>query len=138
MLAAHPTAGAETGRPMVARQDKRVWTAAKPYFPDVTGPGQRPMLPNSSLWANPHFDGWNPESIDTMRELRSVIKEDDRFRGDDASMRVAARSFEHQWLPVVSVEKLAAAEALRPAADDYRKKVVAASAASFEVGGQAL
>lgn len=121
-LAAHPTHGAWEQQPSQTRFDARQWKsdAAPPYFPDARGPGERPSLPSSSVWANPHFDGWNPESNDTARELRFVVKEENRFRGDDASLRATQRQFEHQWGPPVSVERLAAAERLRPAQDDYR------------------
>lgn len=138
MLATHPTHGVQDQLPSASRVDKRMWSggADTPYFPDVTGPGQRPMMPSSSVWANPHFDGWNPESTDTARELRFVVKEDNRFRGDDTSLRVAQRSFEHQWMPPVSVEQLAVAERLRPTQDDYRRPVAAAPGGSFQIGGQ--
>lgn len=122
-LAAHPTHGAWDQAPSQTRHDKREWSggAAPPYFPDARGPGERATLPPSSLWANPHFDGWNPESNDTARELRYIVKEENRFRGDDASLRATQRQFEHQWGPPVSVERLAAADRLRPAQDDYSK-----------------
>jgi len=140
MLAAHPTAGAENFQPRTTRDDHRPYaptnTIATPYFPDEKGAGSRPRLPESSLWANPHFEGWNPENVDTMRELRSVVKEDNRFRVDDTSLRVSARAFEHQWKPSVSVEQLAAAERLRPVQDDYRTAVAAPRNASFTVGAQ--
>lgn len=137
MLADHPTRGAWDQRPAVTRHDDRTWTAGAdpPYFPDPTGPGQRPVLPSSSVWANPHFDGWNPESTDTARELRGIVKEDRRFRGEDASLRVGGRAFEHQWRPPVSVEQLAAAERMRPVQAASAEPVPGASA-SFSVGGQ--
>jgi hypothetical protein len=120
-LAAHPTHGASDQVPSQTRHDARQWTggANPPYFPDARRAGERPMLPSSSLWANPHFDGWNPESTDTARELRFIVKEENRFHGEDASIRAAQRQFEHQWRPAVSVEQLAAAERLRPVQDNY-------------------
>lgn len=120
-LATHPTHGAWDQAPSQTRHDKREWTsgAAPPYFPDAHEAGKRATLPSSSLWSNPHFDGWNPESTDTMRELRFVVKEENRFRGDDASLRATQRQFEHQWRPSVSVEQLAAAERLRPTQDNF-------------------
>jgi hypothetical protein len=137
MLADHPTKGAWDQRPAVTRHDDRTWTAGAdtPYFANTAGPGQRPTLPSSSVWANPHFDGWNPESTDTARELRGIVKEDRRFRGDDASLRVGARAFDHQWRPPVSVEQLAAAERLRPAQAESTAPTPGATA-SFDVGGQ--
>lgn len=121
-LAAHPTHGAWEQKPTQTRHDTRQWTggAAPPYFPDARAAGERATLPASSLWANPHFDGWNPESTDTARELRYTVKEENRFRGDDASLRATQRQFEHQWGPPMSVDRLAAAARLRPAQDDYR------------------
>lgn len=128
-LAAHPTHGAWDQAPAQARRDTRQWTAgaAPPYFPDARGPGERPTLPASSLWSNPHFDGWNPESTDTTRELRFTVKEENRFHGEDASLRSLQRQFEHQMRPAVSVEQLAAAERLRPAQDNYRQNWVASA-----------
>jgi hypothetical protein len=120
-LAAHPTHGASEQQPSQTRFDTRQWKsdAAPPYFPDSRGPGMRPQLPSSSVWANPHFDGWDPESTDTTRELRFVVKEENRNRGDDASLRSLQRQFEHRWGPPVSVERLAAADRLRPAVADW-------------------
>jgi len=122
MLAAHPSHGVWEQNPVVARQDRRDWRAhaAPPYFPAAERAGERAQLPPSSLWANPHFEGWNPESSDTMRELRFVVKEENRLRGDDASLRAGTRAFQHQWGPTVTVAQLAAAERLRPAQDDWR------------------
>lgn len=126
-LAKHPTHGAWDQAPSQTRHDTRQWAggAAPPYFPDPRGPEERPKLPASSLWANPHFDGWNPESTDTARELRFTVKETNRFHGEDASLRSLQRQFEHQMRPVVSVEQLAAAERLRPAQDNYTQSWLA-------------
>jgi hypothetical protein len=122
MVAAHPTHAVSDQQPSSSRHDTREWTAgaAPPYFPDARGPGERARLPPSSVWANPHFDGWDPENRDTARELRFAVKEETRFRGDDASLRGTQRQFEHQWLPAMSVEQLTAAERLRPTQDNYR------------------
>jgi hypothetical protein len=130
MIASHPTNGADDFIPSSARNDRRTWSNGLPvYFPDVQGPGERPKVPDSSLWKNPHFDDVDVENIDTAREFKSVVKEDTRFRQEDASLRMTVRTFEHQWLPTVSVEKLAAAEKLRPAQDDFRQNFRAQSTA---------
>jgi len=124
MLAAHPTHGAQDNQPTLARQDKRQWSAAggkmPAYFPDERGAGERPRLPDSSLWRNPHFDGWNPESIDTMREMRQIVSETNAWTLEDASIRAQQRTWQHQWLPGRGVAQLEAAERLRSVGDDYR------------------
>jgi len=125
MLDAHPTHGAWEGNPMDARKDVREWgpssTIAPQYVPDESGPGKRPTLPDSSLWRNPRFDGWNPENIDTMREVRQIVKESNRWTEEDASLRVQQRTFQHQWMPAQGLEQLEAAERLRWQSDDYRR-----------------
>jgi len=140
MLAAHPTQGSWEGNPTDSRKDRRQWTAASAvsstagvaakaygvapeYFPDEKEPGQRPVLPESSLWLNPHFDGWNPESIDTMREMRHIVKESNRWTVEDSSLRVQQRTFQHQWLPAQGVAQLEAAEKLRPMQDNFREDI---------------
>jgi hypothetical protein len=122
MVAKHPTHAVSDQMPSQARTDHRQWVAgaAPPYYPDVTGPGQRPMLPPSSVWENPHFTGWDPEHRDTTRELRFAVKESMGYQQEDASLRSAQRQFAHPWLPATSVAQMAVAERMRPAQDDYR------------------
>lgn len=127
MLGAHPTNGTWVGNPQDARKDKREWYAgqsaahAGSYFPDVAGAGERPRLPDSSLQHNPYLSGWDPESADTMRELRGVVKESNAWTMEDAAVRVQQRTFQHQWLPGRGVAQLEAAERLRPQSDDFRQ-----------------
>jgi hypothetical protein len=130
MLAAHPTGGAETMTPSASRQDGRFWTAADtgatPYFPDARQPLERPTLPQKSLYQNPWLDGTNVDSGDVARELRNVVKEENRFRGEDTSARITQRTFEHQWIPPTVTKQIVsaqmdAAERLRTGQDDWRQ-----------------
>jgi hypothetical protein len=143
MLESHPTAGAWPMNPTVGRQEERSYQAPTYYHHDARsdptrgGAVERPKLPPQSLFQNAWFDGFNVEGGGQVREVRSAVKEHDYFRGEDASARVASRTFEHRWAggpfgvsgPVVAgagagagiEDQLAAAERLRPSADDYRR-----------------
>lgn len=127
MLASHPTGGATPFMPGAARQDQRVWSEATDYFPTGADPMTRPQLPPKSLGQNPWADGYDMEGGGAARELRSTVKEDNRFRGEDVSARLAGRTFEHQWIPPTVTKQIVnnqieAAAKLRPVADDYWRK----------------
>jgi hypothetical protein len=123
-LAAHPSQGAMTMNPSVARQDERSYTLAGQYFPDARV-GERPTKPPHSLFQNAWLDGFDVESRDVTRELRGAVKEENRWRGADISNRLVGRTFEHQWLPqgygIQVAQQIDAAVALRPTVDDYQK-----------------
>lgn len=130
MLAAHPTGGAETMTPSASRQDTRFWTpadtGATPYFPDTARPLERPTLPQKSLYQNPWLSDVNVDSGDVARELRNVVKEENRFRGEDTSARITQRTFEHQWIPPTVTKQIVAAqmdaaERLRMGQDNWRQ-----------------
>ena len=124
MLAAHPSHGTQAMNPTASRSDTVTWTPTglhTPYYPDGP-PLQRPRVPPTSLFQNDWMNGFDMESRDTAREMRSVVKEDNRFREQDSSTRIMGRTFEHQWVPSAIVDaQLVAAERLRPAPDDYRQ-----------------
>jgi hypothetical protein len=66
------------------------------------------------------------ENGDVAKELRGVVKEDNRFLVDNVSDRIIGRTFEHQWIPpadtrTIAERKIDASELLRPAQDDYRQ-----------------
>jgi hypothetical protein len=118
-LLAHPTAGAHTMMPSAARQDQRTW-AEESYYPDGRR-GERPLLPARHAFQNPWLDSIDVEGGDVTRELRGVVKEDNRFRDEDLSSRIAGRTFTNQWLP--ARVDITAAEKLRSQADDYRQEM---------------
>ena len=77
------------------------------------------------------FGGWlaagavDFEGAHVTRELRGVVKEDLRGRMEDSAGRLAERTFQNHWMGREDQQRivgaqLAAAEALRPGADDYR------------------
>jgi hypothetical protein len=127
MLAAHPSHGAETMTPSASRTDNRPYVVSGPaYFPSPTDPTERPVLPQASLYANPWSTGFNVGAGDAGKELRGVVKEDNRFLVDNVSDRIMGRTFEHQWIPpadtrTIAERKIDASELLRPAQDDYRQ-----------------
>ena len=127
MLAAHPSRGSETMTPSASRSDDRPYRISGPaYFPSPTDPHERPTLPAASLFANPWSAGFNVEAGDVAKELRGVVKEDNRFLAVNVSDRLAGRTFEHQWIPpadtrTIAERKIDASELLRPGQDDYRQ-----------------
>jgi len=125
-LATHVTQGAETMQPALSRTDNRPYHNAVEYYPDSVSPTERPVLPARSLFQNPWANGYDIESGDVTRELRGTVRESNRFLTEDASSRMAGRTFEHQWIPAaasrnIAERKIAASELLRPAQDDYRR-----------------
>jgi hypothetical protein len=127
MLAAHPSRGAEMTTPSASRTDDRPYRVSGPsYFPSPTDPTARPTLPPASLFANPWSAGFNVESGDVAKELRGVVKEDNRSLAENTFDRLAGRTFEHQWIPpsdtrTIAERKIDASELLRPSQDDYRQ-----------------
>ena len=139
MLAAHPTAGAEAWMPSAGRLDRRSYGEAATgsdavhwRSDSVGGPGgvgfahmpgaqERPVVPAAGAWTT----GVDSTGPNAARELRGVIKEDLGGRGEDAAGRMMERSFQNQWMSRTDQQRivgaqLAAAEALRPAVDDFR------------------
>ena len=137
MLAEHPSRGAETMMPAYSRKDNRPYhhQGHAQYFPDAAAPKDgrpqdRPILPPQSLFLNPWTNGYDIEKGDIAHELQGVVRESNRFLTEDASARMAGRTFEHQWIPaatsrVIAEQKIDASELLRPAQDDYRRNYVA-------------
>jgi hypothetical protein len=127
MLESHPTHGAQVMQPSAARIDNRSYRMdGVAYFPDAPNQLDRPTLPPKSLFQNPWSAGYDIESGDIARELRGVVKENNRFLTEDVSARMAGRTFEHQWIPPektreIAERKIDASELLRPAHDDYRQ-----------------
>ena len=127
MLAAHPSHGADVMTPSASRTDNRPYAVAGPaYFPSPADPSARPTLPPNSLYANPWSTGFNVENGDVAKELRGVVKEDNRFLVDNVSNRIVGRTFEHQWIPpadtrTIAERKIDVSELLRPSQDDYRQ-----------------
>lgn len=124
MIAAHPSAGAETTMPAASRHDTRSYTESPAFFPSESG--QRPRLPPTSVFQNPALVGLNVEGGDVVRELRSSVHETSHGQGEERSNRLLSRAFEHQWVPASATNKMVdakilAAEMLRPAQDDYRR-----------------
>ncbi len=122
-LAAHPSHGAMTMNPASGRQDQRPYVTEQ-FYPDARA-GVRPERPPHSLFQNAWLDGFDVESRDVMRELRSAVKEENRSRDADISHRLVGRTFEHQWAPqgfgVQVARQIDASVALRPMMDDYQK-----------------
>jgi acetyl/propionyl-CoA carboxylase alpha subunit len=84
-------------------------------------PTARPTLPERSLFQHPAMDGFDVEGGGAARELRSAVKEDRAFWGEDTSQRMMTRAFEHQWITPaqsqnMALTQIAAAEQLRPVA----------------------
>jgi hypothetical protein len=129
MLASHPTGGATPFMPGAARQDQRVWSPSDGmagYFPTGPDPMSRPQLPPKSLFQNAWADGYDMGGGGAAREVRSAVKEDNRYRGEDVSARLAGRTFEHQWIPPTVTKQIVnaqidAAARLRPVADDWMR-----------------
>lgn len=144
MLAAHPTAGAEAWMPTAGRLDRRsyvgwgdpteshhgVWGAAGTTpvggaqgvgFSHMPGAQERPTVPAYGAWTM----GVDAAGVNAAREMRGVVKETMAGREEDASARASERLFQNQWMTrddqqrIVGTQ-LAAAEALRPAVDDFR------------------
>lgn len=126
MLAAHPTHGAEAFMPSSGRQDPRSWMAPGEvmYYPASRkhlDPTARPTLPERSLFQHPAMDGFDVEGGGAAREVRSAVKEERAFWGEDTSQRMMTRAFEHQWITPtqsqnMALTQIAAAEQLRPMA----------------------
>jgi hypothetical protein len=121
-LAAHPTGGAEPFMPGSARQDQRTW------YPGPDVPPETNRRPPQSLFQNAWTDGFDVEGGGAARELRSVVREDNRHRFEDVSARLAGRTFEHQWIPATVTKQIAnqqidAAVRLRPVSDNYWRGV---------------
>jgi len=138
MLYAHPSQGAETGQPSASRKDQRPYTDAQatPYFPDSSAkivdgkPVTRAPLPPLNLFQNPWSANFDIEGGDITRDLRSVVKENNRHLTQDASARIAGRTFEHQWIPAeaskaIAERKIDASALLRPSQDDYHRNYLA-------------
>jgi hypothetical protein len=127
MLAAHPSHGADIMTPAASRTDNRPYAVVGPaYFPSPADPTVRPSLPPNSLFVNPWSTGFNVENGDVAKELRGVVKEDNRFLVDNVSNRIVGRTFEHQWIPpadtrTIAERKIDISELLRPSQDDYRQ-----------------
>lgn len=129
MLAEHPSNGAEMMVPSASRKDDRPYTSvtgSPSYFPSPASQNERPTLPPSSLFKNPWSAGFDIEAGDVAKELRGVVKEDNRFLADNVSDRIVGRTFEHQWIPTadtraIAERKIDASELLRPGQDDYRR-----------------
>jgi hypothetical protein len=124
MIAAHPSAGAETTMPANSRHDTRSYSESPSFFPSDSG--QRPRLPSSSVFQNPSLSGFNVEGGDVVRELRSSVHETSHGQSEERSNRLLSRAFEHQWIPAEATNKMVdakilAAEMLRPTQDDYRR-----------------
>jgi hypothetical protein len=134
MLATHPTAGAETMMPTAGRQDFRqyhesaIGVAHRPAAGGVaTGlPGmlERPGIPRAGVWYSPS----EMETVNAVRDVRGVVRENNGGRAEDAAARLQARTFQNQWmtpdtLRTIVDARLGAAEALRPAQDDWRSTV---------------
>jgi len=127
MLADHPSHGVGLMQPSSSTDDRRPYRFEGQYFPDAKDPLERPRLPPQSLFMNPWIQDYNIEGGDVARELRTAVTEDNRFLSDDASRRIAGRTFEHQWIPAaathaIASQKLEASELLRPTQDDYRQQ----------------
>ena len=126
MLEAHPSKGAMTMQPSASTDDRRPYRFTGSFFPDPVRPDERPRLPARSLFQNPWLSGYNVEGGDVIQEIRSTVTEDNRFLVEDASTRMAGRTFEHQWIPAdvtqrIAERKIEASELLRPQQDDYQK-----------------
>jgi hypothetical protein len=66
------------------------------------------------------------EAGDVAKELRGVVKEENRYLVDNVSDRIMGRTFEHQWIPpadsrTIAERKIDASELLRPGQDDFRQ-----------------
>jgi hypothetical protein len=141
MLAAHPTAGAETMMPSSGRQDYRHYHESggvdigghigPPMRPARGGlatglPGmlERPGIPKAAAW----IDTSALETTNAIRDVRGVIRENNGGCGDDVAARLEQRTFQNQWmtgdtLRTIVDARLGAAAALRPQSDDWRAGV---------------
>lgn len=130
MLHNHPTHGAEPFMPLSGRQDDRPYHVGPepPFFPDPTKPTERPMLPPRTLYAHPFLEDVDQSDHNVPREFRTVVKEENRTRGEDIATRIAGRTFTNQWMTAArdmsvradSLDHLSIAEQLRPKSDDWR------------------
>jgi hypothetical protein len=120
MLRDHPTNGANAMNPTVSRDDKRSYREEEPLYPDGRTAIERPPLPPRSVFQNPWYQGMDMEGGDVAREMFAGVKEDNRWRDENIAVRVAGRTWDHQWVPKVSLEQIAAVEKLRAERDDYR------------------
>jgi hypothetical protein len=93
MLAAHPTRGAYSMAPSCSRQDTKSYNEFGSYFPDAKQ-GFRPTLPPASLFQNPWLQNYDIQNGEIARELRGVVKENNRFLVEDSNARTFARTFE--------------------------------------------
>jgi len=152
MLAAHPSAGAETMMPSAGRLDHRYYGEASlgggggcgtgmlsgmapigaPMRPAAGGaatglPGmlERPGIPTANAW----YDTSQMETVNAIRDVRGVIRENNGGRADDVAARIQERTFQNQWMTPDTLRsivdaRLGAAEALRPSQDDWRTGVL--------------
>ena len=97
MLASHPTRGAWNMAPSASRQDTKTYgpdfSQNTSYFPDAKQ-GFRPKLPPASLFQNPWLQNYDIQNGEFARELRGVVKENNRFLVEDSNARTFARTFE--------------------------------------------
>jgi hypothetical protein len=141
MLAAHPTAGAETMMPTAGRQDYRHYhpsgsdgATAAVGAPMRSARGgestglpymlERPGIPRVAAWYNPA----EMDTSNTIRDVRGVVRENNHGRADDVAARLEQRTFQNQWmtpdtLRTIVDARLGAAAALRPTQDDWRSDV---------------
>ena len=126
------TGAGVTQMPTASRHDERQWapsaTVASAYFPNAPRAGPTIQTPpTASLYKSPWFADMNVDTGDATRELRGVIREDSRFRGENTSARITGRMFDTHWVPNadaarIVAEQLEAADRLRFGADDWRQQ----------------
>ena len=108
--------------PNSSRTDTRPYEREAPFFPRAIGEA-RPRLPPDLY--GPWATGYDVANGDVGRELRGAVREE---RGaPEIQMRLAGRTFEHQWIPEavtkeIAERKIMASEQLRPAQDDWRTR----------------
>ena len=81
-------------KPTASSNDRRPYrtTNLVEYFPDATNPLARPILPPRSLFQNPWLNNYDIEAGDITRELRGVVRENNRHTDMDASARIRTRT----------------------------------------------
>ena len=130
MLAEHASHGAQTMAPLSSRQDQRT------YHHSSSASNQSPAsIP--SVFQNLSLRGFDVENGDVARELRSTVKEDNRFRTEDASSRIAGRTFENQWMSPLATQQIVqdltnTAEQLRYEQDDFEQDYRTASGPTWK------
>jgi hypothetical protein len=133
MLAEHASHGAQTMAPLSSRQDQRTYHQTHTQNPNQS----RTEPPPSSVFQNLSLRGFDVENGDVARELRSTVKEDNRFRTEDASTRIAGRTFENQWMSPLATQQIVqdltnTAEQLRYEQDDLEQDYRAASGPTWK------